>query len=65
MIACAKCGARKIVPKDIERDSRCSCGGVYTDLLRPVLDKGNVLVTQEPPAKIRDTVLQAVKDLEL
>ncbi len=65
VLSCPRCGARKIIPRDSEQDSNCSCGGVFTDLLVPVLEKGKVLVEQEQPARIRERVLQAVRGLEL
>ncbi len=65
LLVCARCGERKIVPRVSEEEHRCACGGVFSDLLLPALDSGKVLDAPEPPARIRETVLQAVKKLEL
>ncbi len=65
VLSCARCGARRIVPnRDID-EAPCSCGGTFTDLLVPVLDSGKLLVEPEPPARIREHVLQAVNSLVL
>ncbi|MGE5173719.1 MAG: nicotinate phosphoribosyltransferase [Betaproteobacteria bacterium] len=65
VIACARCGQRKIVPNDGEKVNACSCGGVFNDLLVPVLDHGKGLIEPDPPARIRESVLRQVKDLGL
>jgi nicotinate phosphoribosyltransferase len=64
VLACAKCGARKIAPNE-PMEHACSCGGVMNDILIPALDYGNQLMKPEPPAKIREAVMQRVKELEL
>ncbi len=64
VLACPKCGQRKIVPnKGFE--SACSCGGAYDELLTPVLDYGRELVKPEAASRIRAAVLQQVRGLEL
>ncbi len=63
VLACRLCKERKIVPKDGGRNDRCSCGGTFDDLLNPVLDNGRVLLETEQPSRIREAVLQNVKDL--
>jgi nicotinate phosphoribosyltransferase len=65
VIACARCGERKIIPRGGNKQRSCSCGGTFDDLLMPVLDNGKVLIAQEPPARIRESVLRSVKELEL
>jgi nicotinate phosphoribosyltransferase len=65
VLACALCGKRSIVPLSNEAQHQCSCGGAFTDLLVPTLDHGNMLVEQEPVSRIRESVLQNVKDLVL
>ncbi len=64
VLACALCGERKIVPNDVY-GSTCSCGGGFNDLLIPVLDHGQQLIASEPPARIRESVLQHVRGLEM
>jgi nicotinate phosphoribosyltransferase len=65
VLVCARCGQRKIVPNNGEEENACSCGGVFNDMLVPALDNGKTLIEPEPPGRIRDAVLQAVKDLGL
>jgi nicotinate phosphoribosyltransferase len=64
VIACPRCGERKVVPNDIFGSS-CSCGGVFNDLMVPVLDHGQQLVKPEQPARIRQAVLERLHGLEL
>ena len=65
VLACARCGSRKIVPNDGREVPSCSCGGAFSDILVPALDNGKRLVEEEPPARIRDYVMRQVKDLGL
>ncbi len=65
VLACARCGLRRIVPNMELENILCSCGGVFTDLLFPVLDQGKLLIVQDPPSRIRDNVLRQVQDLSL
>jgi nicotinate phosphoribosyltransferase len=64
VIACSKCGQRKIVPNKVF-ESVCSCGGVYGELLSPVLDYGQELLKPEAASRVREAVLQQVRELEL
>jgi nicotinate phosphoribosyltransferase len=64
VIACQKCGQRKIVPNKVF-EKACPCGGVYDELLAPVLDYGHELMKPEAASRIRAAVLQEVKALEL
>ena len=43
----------------------CSCGGAFSDILVPALDNGKRLVEEDAPARIRDYVMQQVKELGL
>ncbi len=65
VLACARCGQRKIVPNYETIDTACSCGGVINDLLVPMLDEGRLLVSQEQPSRMRELVQQRVRDLML
>ena len=65
VLACTACGERTIVPLTGHESHRCSCGGAFDDLLVPLLDQGKVLLEQEPAARVRESVLQSVRDLEL
>ncbi len=64
VLMCALCGERKIVPNDTY-GSTCSCNGPFSDLLVPALDRGRQLVKPEPPARIRQNVLDHVAALGL
>lgn len=59
VIACARCGERTIIPNDIYGSS-CSCGGVFNDLMVPVLDHSKQLVTVERPSRVLQAVLEHV-----
>ncbi len=65
VLACERCGERTIVPLAGKEQHPCSCGGTFDDLLIPLLDNGKMLLKQEPAARIRESVLQSVRDLEL
>jgi len=65
VLVCARCGTRKIVPNNGGDVDACACGGVFNDALVPAMDNGKELVAQDSPARIRESVLQAVKDLIL
>ncbi len=65
VLVCALCGARKIAPRNRGTESACSCGGVFNDMLIPMLDRGKELVEQESPKRLRDAVLQRVSSLVL
>ncbi|HSB35090.1 MAG TPA: nicotinate phosphoribosyltransferase [Nitrospirota bacterium] len=65
VLVCARCGARKIAPNDDREVPSCSCGAAFDDILVPTLDNGKRLVEEEPPARIRDYVMQQAKDLGL
>ena len=65
VLVCARCGQRRIIPNRETDSDVCSCGGVFNDVLVPVLDNGKSLIQHEAPARIRDSVLQQVKYLDL
>lgn len=64
VLACRRCGERKIVPND-KGQHLSSCGRKFEDVLTPVLNKGKYLVEIESPAKIRKRVLETVRSLSL
>jgi nicotinate phosphoribosyltransferase len=64
VIACARCGARKVIPNDLFGSS-CSCGGVFTDLMVTALDHGQELIAPEPPSRVRQSVLERLSGLAL
>lgn len=65
VLACSACGERAIVPLAGVEQHQCSCGGAFDDLLIPLLDNGKVLLERSPAARVRESVLQSVRDLEL
>jgi nicotinate phosphoribosyltransferase len=65
VLVCGRCGSRKIAPHDGREVPSCSCGGALSDILTPALDNGKRLVEKEQPSRIRDYVMQQVKDLGL
>jgi nicotinate phosphoribosyltransferase len=64
VIACPRCGKRKIVPSNFF-ESVCPCGGIYNELLAPVLDHGQEIMEPETASRVRQAVLQQVRELEL
>lgn len=64
VLRCPKCGAGKIVPNNRDKYS-CTCGRKFDDVLMPVLDDGKELIEMETPKKIREFVLNSIKDLTL
>jgi nicotinate phosphoribosyltransferase len=65
VLACVRCGERKIVPFASNEERSCSCGGAFSDLVVPLLDNGKVLIPSETPARLRETALRQVQDLGL
>ena len=65
VLACDRCGTRRITPNDGRDAAPCPCGGVFNDLLVLQLDRGRQLSAQEAPSVIRAAVLRQVKDLGL
>src|SRR5574341_111681 len=64
VLACSRCSERKTVPNEAS-EHECSCGGAMNDLLVPALDYGSELMKPEPATRIREAVLQRVKELEV
>lgn len=65
VLACARCGERRTIPITFTDETICSCGSVLNDVVLPVLDNGKQLSETEPPARIRERVLQHVERLEV
>jgi len=65
VLACSHCGQRSIIPHDGTDKPACACGGVFDDMLIPILDNGKELVAPEPAATIRDKTLRQVEALEV
>jgi len=65
VLVCAQCEMRKIVPDNGAETTACSCGGMFNDILIPVLASGSPLIEQKTPSLIREAVLRSVKELDL
>jgi nicotinate phosphoribosyltransferase len=65
VLVCARCGERKIVPNNDRVGQSCSCGGLFNDVLVPMLDHGKALAEGESLARIRDMVLRKTQGLDL
>ncbi len=63
VVVCGKCDRRQVIPLADVR-SNCECGGKLKDVLVPFADKGKFAYPQPPASKIRDYVLEQVKELE-
>jgi nicotinate phosphoribosyltransferase len=64
VLRCESCGTGTIVPHSSD-SFRCDCGGTYHDILVPVFDSGTVLIDGEPPPKIREKVLDQIKEIDI
>jgi len=64
VLRCPACAARKIVPLT-DSVGYCACGGMFEDVLIPVLDNGNVLVPPESAQEVRKRVLDSVGEISL
>ncbi len=62
VLKCKDCGERKIVPN---RDGKfiCQCGSEMEDLLIPFIEKGDVKKELPTPSKIREFVLEQLKNV--
>ncbi len=65
VLACDRCGIRKIVPYTAKGAGTCACGGVFADILISVLDHETLLVELDAPATIRKKAMEALRILEL
>jgi nicotinate phosphoribosyltransferase len=62
LLGCPECGKRKTVRND-QKQYKCTCGAIFDDILIPVLDNGVHLIELDPPDKLREKVLNGIKDL--
>ena len=65
VLACDRCGTRKIVPYTAGGAGTCACGGVFADILVSVLDHETLFAEPDAPATIREKAMEAVRILEL
>ncbi len=61
---CVRCLEDRVFPF-AEKPKRCACGGRYADLLQQIIGKGKVLEKRPSPSKIRESVVEAIKQYEL
>ncbi len=64
VVKCKSCGTRQIIPQS-GGGQVCACGGTLEDVLVPLLDNGLQIMESDPPAVIRERVMEKVKGLAL
>lgn len=64
ILKCKDCGKRKIVPNRIE-EIVCECGSKMEDILNLVIERGRVKKEFPSPSKIREFVLEQVKNVTI
>ena len=65
VLKCSACSRDKVVPLNQDTDSRCDCGGLYTDILVPWYDGKNFLFGDEPAKDVRQYLVDQLKTVEL
>ena len=60
VLRCGACEKRHIVPYN-KAHQQCECGGVFEDILIPVLNNGRYLIDMPPHKEIREFVLRQVE----
>ncbi|MEN6293788.1 MAG: nicotinate phosphoribosyltransferase, partial [Methanobacterium sp.] len=63
VIRCLKCGKDLILPLKKEFEI-CECGGKYEDLIYPFLESSKFIQELPDPGKIREYVLEQLKNVE-
>jgi nicotinate phosphoribosyltransferase len=64
VLRCSRCTEDRVIPCT-EKLKRCVCGGMYRDLLSPLIDKGKLKEKLPSPQKIRDYVIGTVAHVAL
>jgi nicotinate phosphoribosyltransferase len=64
VLRCRACGKTVVIPAHRPVD-RCVCGGPYEDLLKPLINGGDVARDLPPPRTLREHVLEQVRRLTL
>jgi nicotinate phosphoribosyltransferase len=64
VLRCENCNKGKIVPLS-EVDIRCDCGGLFLDILIPVMDNGNYVIDRPNHKEIREFVLTQISKIDL
>lgn len=60
VVLCPSCGKRKILSLQDLTD-QCPCGEGYTDLLLPLIEKGNIVRSLHKPHQVRNFVLRQLQ----
>lgn len=64
VLRCKNCQKAMIVPFD-DKPYNCDCGGMFEDILIPVIDNGNYLINIPSHREIRSFVLEQLKAINL
>lgn len=64
VLRCKNCQKAMIVPFD-DKPYYCDCGGMFEDILIPVIDNGNYLINIPSHREIRSFVLEQLKAINL
>ncbi len=66
ILVCTGCARRRLVPMVEEREHcECECGGLWEELIVPLIEKGRIVRDLPKPVAIREGVLERIKSLEL
>ncbi|MDZ7291935.1 MAG: nicotinate phosphoribosyltransferase [candidate division KSB1 bacterium] len=64
LLACANCGARRVLPAVIKVE-KCGCGGRLESLLVPIVENGKLVYEPPKPQQLRERVLEQIQTVEL
>ena len=62
---CPECFSTKVIPSGWQVTPNCECNIEYENLLKPVIEKGNLINEIPTPQKIREYVITQLKKYEL
>jgi nicotinate phosphoribosyltransferase len=64
LLSCKGCGKRKLVPMSPERE-HCECGGLWEELIVPLVEDGRIVRALPKPVAIREGVVERLKSCAL
>ena len=64
VLRCTRCYEDKVIPF-AEKIKKCACGGKYSELLLPLIEKGKIKEKLPSPQKIRKFVLKELENYNL
>jgi nicotinate phosphoribosyltransferase len=64
ILLCTGCAKRKLVPLVAERE-HCECGGLWEELITPLIEDGRIVRDLPKPVAIREGVVERLKSSEL